>query len=528
MLLGLNPINPLILVKKGPHRRSVLVKTTASKVQYGMRRFQPIVSFVKKNKLVIFIILCAAFVRFFRIGEYAMFLADQGRDAIIIKRIVTLEHFPAIGPPSSIGQVYLGPFFYYLMAPFLFLSRLNPAGLAVGEALIAMAGLIFAYIAIKILLGKKTALIFLVFAAFSFELVRSSRFAWNPNPLPYFAFVTLYFLYKSVTSNKWYYALLFGVFFALCFQLHHLAAFMVVPIFLTFLIAAIRSKKVVSLIVSAFTSLAGFAVTSSPLIIFDLKHGFLNTKNLISLFTKQNLVAGGSPMNRFLDTNRAFLSFVTQMQIGPNTAFFIAFGLMVLIVLLLARQKNISFFVIIHLLNVVSFIYLFSLLSSSRYPHYYGVAYLSFFVLAAYILGSLFRKRYGFIIYIILAGFLILSVPRYDFLSGSPGNQMQHARTIANSVIPHIDNKPFNFATYPIEFTSEDTYLYYLEIAGHTAADRAAHEVAGQMVVLCDRGACDILHTRSWNIDMFGPAKIDTMWSVEGIKAFHLIHAKNL
>ena len=80
---------------------------------------------MKKNKIYIvvlgLIILAAAFLRLYRLDEFVTFLGDQGRDAIIIKRILTLEHFPAIGAPSSVGQVYLGPFYYYLMAPFLLL-----------------------------------------------------------------------------------------------------------------------------------------------------------------------------------------------------------------------------------------------------------------------------------------------------------------------------------------------------------------------------------------------------------------------
>lgn len=503
---------------------TVLVKTTTSRVQYGMRRFQSIVRFLLKNKLFLLIILCAVFVRLFRIGEYSMFLADQGRDAIIIKRIVTFEHFPAIGPPSSIGQVYLGPFFYYLMAPFLLLSRLQPVGLAVGEAVISIVGLVFAYIIVKRHLGDKIALVFLVLSSFSFELVRSARFAWNPNPLPYFAFATLYFLYLATTTKKWYHALLFGIFFALCFQLHHLAAFMALPIVLTYIISLVRDRKIIPTIHSIAVSLVGFILVSSPLIIFDLKHGFINTKNLISLFTKQNLVAGGSPISRLLDANRAFVSFTSQISVGTISAFIVTICIVAAACFLLSRLKKHSLFIIIHVLNSALFVYLFSLLSSPRYPHYYGVAYLSFFLLIAFVLVKLFEKRYFFAVYIILAAYLLLNIPRYDFVYGPPGNQMKYAQVVANSIVPHLGNKPFNFATYPIEFTSEETFLYYLEIAGHPAANRAAHEVTNQMYVLCDRGKCDILHTKSWNIDMFGPAKIDTMWEVERIRVFRLIH----
>ena len=65
-----------------------------------MKRLKSIGAWIKKHKVITLIILCAAFLRIWRLSDFAMFLADQGRDAIIIKRIVMLEHFPLIGLPA--------------------------------------------------------------------------------------------------------------------------------------------------------------------------------------------------------------------------------------------------------------------------------------------------------------------------------------------------------------------------------------------------------------------------------------------
>src|SRR5690242_4069276 len=104
---------------------------------------------VAKNRLVTVIFVIAAFLRLYRVADFAIFLSDQGRDAIIIKRIVAFEHFPAIGPSTSIGQVFLGPFYYFLMAPFLWIWRLDPVGLAYGVSFLSVLGLIASYLAIR-------------------------------------------------------------------------------------------------------------------------------------------------------------------------------------------------------------------------------------------------------------------------------------------------------------------------------------------------------------------------------------------
>ena len=62
--------------------------------------------------MVIVLIFAVFFLRFYRLPEYLMFLSDQGRDAIVLKRLVTLEKLVFVGPTTSIGNVFTGPFYY--------------------------------------------------------------------------------------------------------------------------------------------------------------------------------------------------------------------------------------------------------------------------------------------------------------------------------------------------------------------------------------------------------------------------------
>jgi 4-amino-4-deoxy-L-arabinose transferase-like glycosyltransferase len=178
---------------------------------------------LSKNKLPVATLLIAIFLRFYKIGPFTVFLSDQGRDAIIVKRIITFEHLPAIGPPTSIGHIFLGPFYYYLIAPFLWISRLNPAGMAIGVALLSIIGLIACYVLIRRDYKKTAADLFLILATFSFINIDYSRFSWNPNPLPYFSFITLYLAVLSFQKKNLIVSFLFGSLFALSIQLHYLA-----------------------------------------------------------------------------------------------------------------------------------------------------------------------------------------------------------------------------------------------------------------------------------------------------------------
>ena len=134
-----------------------------------MRR---ILNILTKNYLVLIgILLVGVFLRFYRLEGFVTFLGDQGRDAIIVKRIITLEHFPAIGAPTSIGQVYLGPFYYYFIAPWLLFFNYQPIGLAFGVAFFSSLYLLINYLIVKELFDKKIALISTILLSFSSVLI---------------------------------------------------------------------------------------------------------------------------------------------------------------------------------------------------------------------------------------------------------------------------------------------------------------------------------------------------------------------
>ena len=65
------------------------------------------------------VILLAAALRFYRIREYLTFLGDEGRDVLVVKRMLLDGKFTLLGPITSVGSIYMGPVYYYLTAPFL-------------------------------------------------------------------------------------------------------------------------------------------------------------------------------------------------------------------------------------------------------------------------------------------------------------------------------------------------------------------------------------------------------------------------
>lgn len=480
-----------------------------------MRR---IVNILSKNWVLVIVTVIGIFLRFYKLGEFATFLGDQGRDAIILKRIITFEHFPAIGAPTSIGQVYLGPFYYYFIAPWLAIFKLNPIGPIIGVATFSSLYLVINYLIVKDLVDKKTALASTVFISFSSILIELSRFSWNPNLLPLFTLLTLYFFVKSIKNKHWYFFSLTGAFLSFSIQLHYLALFLVPAIVLFYLFDFIKDKKKIMYMKNFAIHAFSFILFSSPLIVFDLRHEFLNAKNFVKLFqesstgliTKLNsLIESFYYLNLYsfnLELNRFFI-YILLILIG-----IVSFSLI--------RQKsNIKFFAIFFLLTLI----LMSFYSGQKHPHYFGILYPIYFVVVAYFLvfsgNSVFGK---FIFYVFMFGFVFLNFNRYPYFSRNTNSQIVFAEKIAKKIFTNIEKEKFTVTALPEKY-SDSTYRYFLEIWGKRAIEKDSLEKADELFLVCEKQCDPVIGNPQWDIAFFAPTKIAGVWNIDGVKIYKLI-----
>src|SRR3989338_5083451 len=84
------------------------------------------------------ILLLASFLRLYRLSDYMTFLGDEGRDVLVVKHLLEGD-LVGLGPTASVGGFFTGPIYYYFMAPFLWLFKLDPVGPAVMVALFGIA-----------------------------------------------------------------------------------------------------------------------------------------------------------------------------------------------------------------------------------------------------------------------------------------------------------------------------------------------------------------------------------------------------
>src|SRR3989344_465494 len=163
---------------------------------------EKIKTWLKENWLLVLILAVGAFLRLYRIGDYMTFLGDEGRDAIIVRRLLVNFDPILVGPGTSIGSMYLGPLYYYLIAPSLFLANFSPVGPSVFIVLVGVATIYFIYHVGREWFGLSAALIAAILYAVSPIVIIYSRSSWNPNIMPFFALLSVYSIWKVFKSSE--------------------------------------------------------------------------------------------------------------------------------------------------------------------------------------------------------------------------------------------------------------------------------------------------------------------------------------
>lgn len=220
------------------------------------------------NIFVGLILLVALFVRINHTGDILGFWYDQGRDAQVIWDLIHKGKFFLIGPTTGIEGIFRGPWYYWLITPFYFLSQGNPVLPAMFLASTTVIAIYFLYKIGVRLGGIKTGLLAAIVVSLSFYLVSSARWLSNPTPMFLISVLTIWFLLQFIDGKK--FALLWvGILSGLAIQFGSAAEVFYIPsILILLLIFRKKIKSFGSLIVPAIL----FFLIFVPQLWFNFRH----------------------------------------------------------------------------------------------------------------------------------------------------------------------------------------------------------------------------------------------------------------
>ncbi|MBU2577796.1 glycosyltransferase family 39 protein, partial [Patescibacteria group bacterium] len=221
--------------------------------------------------LIIFIAM-AAILRFYYITRLEFFTYDQARDALFVKRMIVDRQWRLLGTQTSLPGMYLPPFYFYTIAPVLWLFKLNPAGIDIYSAFIGVLTVPLAFYVANKLFGRPAGVFSAGLFAVSPIVVELTRRAWNCNTMPFYILLAFYFVYRYFKEKRLKDYLLAFVFYGYCLSLHF-GAWTLMPLFVFIWAYSLTKKGQIKFKNSLLAILILFFFVS-PLLIFELRHNF--------------------------------------------------------------------------------------------------------------------------------------------------------------------------------------------------------------------------------------------------------------
>ncbi len=500
--------------------------------------------FVSKNRLEIliflFIIMLSAFLRFYKIDQYMTFLGDEGRDALVIKDLLVNHHIPAIGPPTSIGNMYNGPLYYYMMAVPMLVFWLNPASAAWMVALIGTATVGLVYYLSREWFGKVVAAVAALMYAVSPVNIVYSRSSWNPNPAPFFAMLLMLGLYKAhQTKNYKWFILAFGA-IAFAIQMHYLSLLLVPLVGILWLFEVylifIKKQKGQGFWLGTWGGVGLFGLLMLPLVLFDLKHDFLNYKAFSAFFFGDRATTVN--LNVFNTLNKVVPIYsenlISRYITGENIVLVILASILIIVPVLyliwrVVKKKPVQWHYSALSLWLIIGVVGLSLNKQHLYDHYLTFFNPAPFIMLASIISLILflRNKFWKNILVALFGAFLAALVFINLFIRSPlqlppNNQLSRTQDIAKYIIQLSNNQPFNFALIA-EHNYDAAYQFYLDIYGHKP-EKLPFVKTDQLLVVCEDPVCNPVGHRKEEIADFGWTKVDFETQVDGLKVYRLIH----
>jgi 4-amino-4-deoxy-L-arabinose transferase-like glycosyltransferase len=516
-----------------------------------------VTNFIRKNKKEVIILglilLVGAFFRLYKINEYMTFLGDEGRDVIIVRNLLVHGDPILIGPGTSVGGMYLGPLYYYFMAPFLLLANFSPVGPAIGVALLGVATIWLVWYVFKswfptfnrpALHGEYDinygALAAATLYALSPTVIIYSRSSWNPNIMPFFALLSVFSSWKAYSQKKYNWSIATAVSFAFVLQSHYLGL-IILPLLLLYpVLVFIDNKKEknkllqTKFIKTALLSFGVFVLLMSPLALFDLRHDFLNSRALYKFLTVRQETVSIRPWTAipksypiFEQINTSLLA-ANNLYIGKYISLLIVAAVIWFIVkkyLNLKPSNNLTFLVFWYGLSIIGF----GIYKQHIYDHYYGFLFAVPFLLLGVIYNKFFETKLKFVTITIFLALIINFILRSP-LKNEPNNQMLRAQKVAEKIKLEAGGNKFNLGVIA-ERNYEDGYKYFLIRNNQPVVNidsQIKESITDQLFVICEmtKEKCDPTHNASAAVANFGWSKVDNSWEVDGVTVYKLIHSQ--
>ena len=243
----------------------------------------------------------AALLRLPNLAERGRFDADQGHDMLTLVAFTRDGVIPLLGPKTSVGEFHHGAFYYFLLAPAAAVSNRDPVVVTgfialLGIGAVALTWWLARSIATRMTdarTGSLAGFLAGLMLAVSPAAIDESTFIWNPNPIAFFAMLSIGAAWRARTGGRpaWW-AVAIGAAGAVT-QLHVLGVVFLIAILALGLLELRRDRAI------GFALLGGLGIVVLlfvPLLAHELQNGFDETRGVLDYLRGDTGSLGGGPI----------------------------------------------------------------------------------------------------------------------------------------------------------------------------------------------------------------------------------------
>ena len=288
---------------------------------------------LNKSKKILYAILIFGFIlRFYNYQNRWGLAYDQARDVLVSLFAINNNLIPATGPFSSAGQFVYGPQWFWIIS---FMSAIYPNAIItpwIIQTILYVFTIYVMFLIGKEIIGEKFGLLTAFFTAISISQTLQSTNLTSPSMVGVFSIFTTYFFIKYIKYSRNRDAFLLTFFIATTVNVHFQAVglFGLIPI--GFFLGKRKIKQIWLLIL-------GFIIPFLPLLIFDLKTNFFESRNMLDyyLYGQQRIYFP----RRWLTYAGVFWPKAWSEVLGgyPFVGYFITFFLVIFSFLAIVRRR---------------------------------------------------------------------------------------------------------------------------------------------------------------------------------------------
>ncbi|OGM19087.1 hypothetical protein A2686_00805 [Candidatus Woesebacteria bacterium RIFCSPHIGHO2_01_FULL_38_10] len=246
--------------------------------------------FLKSGKFIfISILVLGFFLRIYKLEELFLYGHDQDLASWFVKDVVINKHLRLIGQETSTQGIFIGPIYYYFLIPFYLVFDMDPIAGTVAITTLGLFSIFSFYYVFKKIFGEREGLIASFLFATSFYTVFNDREVVPTMPVIVWTCWYFYGLNQLLKNRQKEGFIILGVLLGLIWHIN-MALILLVPLIP---IVSYLSGKRVSL-KELSKGLLFIFIFSLPLIVFESRHNFVQTKSLfLSLTTDQYDIISG-------------------------------------------------------------------------------------------------------------------------------------------------------------------------------------------------------------------------------------------